>query len=334
MSISKLAAPLCLTMLCGLTPGLAHSQAAISEAERQLDSAQLQLQLARQAQVAGLKEITANCVAAPISTTVSGAVWTFETQTSATARVRGSLWRVPCAGTDSQLILTLQPIVGTPFVCGSDLEIRVGAAVSSRLFLDSNPNDGVATDFCGNLAATTSFVINNVGAGFSFDDDAAFTLNFRSSIGLSSSVTIPAFNPSLHLGTSLAATITGSLSGSYYASARTGEGVQVEVGRIGSRRVLFLTWYTYFQGQQRWIVGSADLSAGATLVTVPLFVTTGGQFGSSFNPTQVSMSSWGSATLEFPNCSSLRFQWSENAGASGEYLYARSMEGLDGVLCL
>jgi hypothetical protein len=334
MSISKIAAPLCLAMLYALTPGLAHSQSAVSEAERQLDSAQLQLQLAKQAQIAGLKELTSNCVAVPLTTTVSGSVWTFEAQTSATARVRGSLWRVPCAGTDSQLILTLQPMLGTPFVCGTDLEIRVGAAVSSRLFLDSNPNDGVATDFCGNLAATTSFVINNVGAGFSFDDDAAFTLNFRSSIGLGASVAIPAFDPSLHLGLGLAANITGSLSGSYYAATRTGEGVQVEIGRIGSRRVLFLTWYTYFQGQQRWIVGSADLSAGATVVTVPLFVTTGGQFGSGFNPAQVSMSSWGSATLEFPNCSSMRFQWNESAGASGEYVYARSMEGLDGVLCL
>lgn len=311
--------------------GLANE--AQMQAQRQLESAQQQLRLASMPQQ-GLKEISVNCVPAPITTTPVGPTWTFDVQTGASARVRGTAWRQPCAGNDAQFILTLQPLQGTPFVCGSEVEINIGALRTDDILLDVNPNDGVGTGFCGNLSATTSFVLHEFDSGFAFDDDAAFTLVYESDFGPDASTAIPAYNASLYPGGgATSAAISGKYSGSYYAAARNGEGVLVEIGTVGPRRVLFLTWYTYFQGQQRWLVGSVDLAAGATAATVPMVVTSGGQFGAAFDPGQVSVTPWGSVNVQFPSCSSMRFQWTDSSGASGLYNYSRGLEGLDGVPC-
>ena len=314
-------------------PAWSQSSSAASQAERQWLSAEKQLRLPPKQRELGLKEITRNCVPTPISTTPSGPSWTFEVQTAAAARLRGTAWRVPCGGNDAQLILTLQPIQGTPFVCGTEMEIMIGAARTDDLFLDTDPNDGLGTSFCSNLPSTASFVIHEFDSTFAFDDDAAFTLVYESDVAPDASITIPAFDPALYAGIGGNAVIAGKFSGSYYSAARNGEGILVEIGSVGTRRVLFLSWYTYFQGQQRWIVGSADLSAGATSISVPLVVTTGGQFGSAFDPNQVVVNPWGSAIVQFPSCAQMRFQWSANSGESGSYDYARGMDSLDGITC-
>jgi hypothetical protein len=317
-----------------IQPCWSQSAATARDAERQWLAAGQQLHLSPQQRELGLKEITRNCVPTPIPTAPSGPSWTFEVQIAAGARLRGTAWRVPCGGNDAQLILTLQPIEGTPFVCGTEMEIVIGAARTDDLFLDTDPNDGVGTSFCSNLPATASFVIHEFDSAFAFDDDAAFNLVYESSVGPDASIAIPAYDPALYAGGTGNTAIAGKLSGSYYSAARNGEGVLVEIGEIGARRVIFLTWYTYFEGQQRWIVGSADLAPGATSISVPLVVTSGGQFGSNFDPNQVTVSPWGSAVVQFPNCTSMRFQWSANGGGSGSYDYARGMDHLEGISCL
>lgn len=306
---------------------------AVMQAQRQLESAQQQLRLAAKSE-SGLKEITRDCVASPIATTPTGPSWTFEVQTGAAARMRGTAWRQPCAGNDAQLILTLQPLQGTPFVCGTEVEIQIGALRTDDIFLDVNPNDGVGTSFCGNLGALTSFVLHEFDSAFAFDDDGAFTLVYESDFGPDASTAIPAYDPTLYAGGgSTSLVIGGKHSGSYYSAARNGEGVLVEIGTVGTRRIMFLTWYTYFQGQQRWIVGSAELAPGATRAAMPMIVTSGGQFGAAFDPGQVTVTPWGSANVEFPTCSSMRFQWTDASGASGTYVYSRGLDGLDGLPC-
>lgn len=331
MSIPRRNLTLAASLLALLWAGASSANELQSQARRQLESAQTQMRMA--AAPAGLKEITRDCVPAPITTTPSGPSWTFEAQTGSAARVRGTAWRKPCAGNDAQLILTLQPLQGTPFVCGSEVEISIGGLRTDDIFLDVNPNDGVGTSFCGNLAATTSFVLHEFDSGFNFDDDAAFTLVFESDFGPDASVSIPAYDPALYSGGSSNATITGKHSGSYFSPARNGEGVLVEIGTAGTRRVLFLTWYTYSQGQQRWMVGSLDMSPGVTVVDVPMYLTSGGQFGAAFDPSQVTVTAWGSVNVQFPSCTSMRFQWTDLAGATATYNYVRGMDGLEGVPC-
>lgn len=301
------------------------------QAARQLQNAG-QVWAQAQQHVAGLKEITPNCVATPIPITPSGPSWQFEVQTSAAARLRGVVWRKPCSGNDAQLILTLEPVTGTPFACGTEIEITIGALRTDDIFLDVNPNDGVGTSFCANLANRTSFVLHEFDSGFAWDDDGAFGLTWESDVAADASLQIPAYDPGQYMvGGELA--LSGKLAGSYYEPTRDREGVLVELGQIGATRVLFLTWYTYFQGQQRWIVGNTTYTPGATSATIPLIVTTGGQFGAAYNPAQVQVSAWGTATVSFPSCSRMRFQWNESGGQTGLFEYQRLLTGLDGVAC-
>lgn len=304
------------------------------QAQAQLDSAR-RLLVALQTTDKQRKEITPGCVATPIATTPIGPTSTFEVATAASGqRVRGVLWRQPCGGGDAQFIVTLQPVAGTPFVCGRDIELTLGAQRTDDIFLDVNPNDGVASSFCANLTQTTSFVLNEFDASFPWDDDAAFGFVYESDFGPDATVAVAVYDPAAYPGGGSTATaINGRLSGSYFAASRNGEGVMVEVGRVGARRVLFLAWFTYFQGQQRYFVGSIDLAAGATSAVVPLVLTSGGQFGSAFDPALVTFTPWGSATVDFPSCTSMRFSWAETGGASGSYNYLRSLDGLDGVSC-
>lgn len=279
-----------------------------------------------------LKEITPNCVATPLPTTPSGPSVSFEVQTAANARLRVTAWRQPCTGNDAQLVLTMQPLAGTPFVCGTEVEIVVGAFRTDDILLDVNPNDGVNTGFCAQLAQTTSFVIHEFDGQFTFDDDAAFTLVYESDVGPDGQVQVPAFDASQYAGGTLVA-LSGKLSGSYYEPARDREGVLVEFGQVGGTRVAFLSWYTYFQGQQRWLAGNITYQPGATEVTIPLIVTSGGQFGNAYNPAQVQVTPWGNVTISFPNCRQMRFAWSETGGQSGLFQYQRPLDSLDGISC-
>lgn len=188
--------------------------------------------------------------------------------------------------------------------------------------------------FCGDLFVPTSVVIDERDNSFNFDDDAAFTFIYEGGSSVPNAVVnVGAYDPAAYGQGGQSQAITGKLSGSYYDPARNGEGVLAEVGRIGTRRTFFITWYTYAGGTQRWVVGNVDYASGATQVVVPLILTTGGQFGSAFNPSQVQVSSFGSATVSFPTCATMRFQWSETGGQSAVYNYQRLVEGLEGIAC-
>ena len=115
----------------------------------------------------------------------------------------------------------------------------------------------------------------------------------------SATVTIPATGS----GGSGDLPLAGRLNGTYFDSARSGEGVLVDFFDAGSDKGVFLSWYTYDDtGNQMWLVGNATLAPGATTVDVPMIVTRGARFGPSFRPGDVQRIGWGTVTLRFPNC--------------------------------
>ena len=289
-------------------------------------------QVLKAAATSATKEITPGCLTTPIPTTPTGPTWTFEanTFTSSSPRiVRGTFWRKPCSTPgDAQLILTFTVVQGVPFVCTSGPVLIQNSQQTSNFFFDTSPNSTTLDTFCGDLFVPTSVVIDERSTSFTFDDDAPFTFVFE---GVTTNV--GGYDPAAYGQTGLPRPIAGKLSGSYYLPARNGEGVLVEIGQVGARRVLFLTWYTYKNGLQRWIAGNVDYASGATEVTVPLVETSGGQFGAAFNPSNVQVTSFGSATISFPSCTSMRFQWSEIGGQSGTYAYQRLVDGLEGIAC-
>jgi len=286
------------------------------------------------------KEITVGCLTTPIPTTPTGPTWTYELNAGSTSTpeiVRGTFWRKPCAAAnDAQLVLTFTPVSGSPFVCtGLRAVLIQNSQQTDDFFFDTSPNSTNLDTFCGDLFVTTSVVIDERSTSFTFDDDAAFTFINQggSSAVPTATINVGAYDPAAYGQSAQLQPISGKLSGSYYDPARNGEGVLVEVGRLGTRKTMFLTWYTYSGGAQRWVAGNIDFAGGATAITIPLITTTGGQFGAAFNPSQVQVSNFGSATVTFPTCTTMRFQWSESGGQSGLYNYQRLVEGLEGVVC-
>jgi hypothetical protein len=286
-------------------------------------------------------EITPNCVALPLPVVPSGPTWSFEVNTSGgsspPAIVRGTFWRVPCATPgDAQLLLTFSPVSGIPFVCGGLRVVLVQNLLQSNaVSLDVAPDNGLVDSFCGSLLLPTTVVLNVSDPTLVFDDDASFSFVYLAGTSASPNafVAVEAYDPSAYGEPAALQPFAGMLSGSYYDPARNGEGILLEIGQIGTRRVLFLTWFTYADGLQRWIVGNIDFPAGATEINVPLIVTSGGSFGAGFDPSQVTRSSWGSANVSFPTCTTMRFQWSETGGQAGDYSYQRLVESLEGISC-
>lgn len=279
------------------------------------------------------KEITPGCLANPLPTTPSGPEVAAEIQRVAGERFRIVIWRRPCSGNDGQLILTFTPLAGSPQICANDMEITQGGVTSDDFFLSTDANGNGAT-LCGPISATTSVLVREVDGAFTFDDDAAFVFTYeQDSPTPDLMLNVAAYDPSLYPGGGQFRSPSGNLSGSYYDAARPGEGLFIEIGQVGERRVLFVSWYTYFQGVQRWIIGNVDFPPGATNVTVPLLITAGTSFGSQFNPADVQYIPWGSATFRFLSCTELSFDWASNEGESGTYSYVRLVNGLLGVSC-
>jgi hypothetical protein len=277
----------------------------------------------------------------PLSTTPVGPAWAFEVNTSggstAPAVVRGTFWRKPCAiNGDGQLLLTFSAVSGNPFVCGGLRVVLIqNLQQTNSVYLDTDPNNDTVDSFCATLFVPTTVILNEDSSAFTFDDDAPFTFVYLGGTSASpnASVSVGAYDPASYGLPGALVPIIGSLSGSYYDPARNGEGVLIEVGQLGARRVFFLTWYTYANGLQRWLFGNIDYPLGATEINLPLLISSGGLFGAAFNPSQVQLSSWGNARIVFPSCTTMRFEWSENGGGSGIYDYQRLVDGLEGVVC-
>lgn len=275
------------------------------------------------------KEITPGCVTTPITTTTVGPTWSLEYATSSSERVRATVWRTPCSGAnDAQLLITYTPVAGSPFVCSSGTFLLQGGQQADAL-LTNSPNTAFKPSQCGELFVPATFAVDQRSGAWVFDDDAAFTVI----LDTNASLNIPTYDPSQYGQSTGPLPFAGKLSGSYFDPTRNGEGVLLEIGQSGTRNVLLVTWYTYFQGQQRWIIGNVDFPANATTVTVPMIITSGPQFGAAYNPAQVQVTNWGSATLTFTACNRLTFAWSESGGQAATYNYQRLVDRLIGVAC-
>lgn len=316
---------------------LGHGPAFAGEAEPVRQESIRKLLDVKPQDLAQSKEITPNCVASPLPTTPSGPQVNVEVSRTAADRFRITFWRQPCgsAGTDAQLILTFTPLQGSPVICANDMEITQGGFTSDDIFLTRDPSGANIDTLCGPISATTSALIREVDNQFTFNDDASFVFTYeQDSPTPDVMVNVPAYDPSQYPGGGQVRSPRGIDSGSYFDPARPGEGLFVEVGRVGTRRVLFVSWYTYDDGAPLWIIGNVDFPEDAESVTVPLQTYAGTGFGPAFNPANVTATPWGQATFRFLSCTELNFQWvRSNDGLSGNYNYVRLVEGLLGLTC-
>lgn len=87
--------------------------------------------------------------------------------------------------------------------------------------------------------------------------------------------------------------------GTYYDPNRDGEGFMLAVEGDGS--IFVMTWYTYLNGEQVWMIGTG-IRNGNRLVLQDMVITSGANFGSEFNAADVIREPFGTITLDFTDC--------------------------------
>jgi hypothetical protein len=120
------------------------------------------------------------------------------------------------------------------------------------------------------------------------------------------------------------------LSGSWFDPSHDGEGFIVQV--LSGGHVL-VYWFSYDpDGDRRWFYGVGEVREGK-LVVDEMLTTSGGIFGSDYNPEQVSGAVWGKLELDI-DCDggTARYDSSELGFGSGELNVIRLSE-LDGLPC-
>ena len=96
--------------------------------------------------------------------------------------------------------------------------------------------------------------------------------------------------------------VNPGLSGTWWNSARSGEGFVLEFGFSNGALTLFASFYTYLGGDQMWLTVQSTAIDGSE-VTVAVFITNGAMWGDAFDPADVNLLPWGTGTLSFPGCS-------------------------------
>ena len=98
--------------------------------------------------------------------------------------------------------------------------------------------------------------------------------------------------------------VNPGLSGTWWNSARGGEGFVLEFGLSNGVLTLFASFYTYDNmGNQVWLTAQSTAIEGSE-VTVSVFITSGPMWGDAFDTDDLVTTQWGTGTFSFPSCTS------------------------------
>lgn len=122
----------------------------------------------------------------------------------------------------------------------------------------------------------------------------------------------------------------GQLSGAWYDPSHSGEGYVLEI-LVDQSALVY--WFSYDQeGNRRWFYGTGEIQADK-IVFSELSTTTGGVFGSDFDPNEVRIQPWGTLELELECLSGLARFTSNEAGFPAGTLNLDRLSLLDGLSC-
>ena len=251
-------------------------------------------------------------------------------------------WRTPCAGGKSALLGKLSRDPGSenkfPAPVFSGLQVSQGNIQNHPARLATEPNT-VLSNVPSDQAVSDNLV-------FVFENDASASLDYSQAINLTinsmespGTVSIPAYDESLYATTDLPLQLSGYMTGNWFDPAHAGEGAQVEVGAAaGTSRYIIFAWYTYTpSGLPFWLFGQGAFNAGDRSANVSVAYATGGGFaGGGAGATNAS---WGTLTIEFPDCNTMHFTYQANGGlpagvpqGSGSRTWTR-LTNINGLSC-
>lgn len=126
--------------------------------------------------------------------------------------------------------------------------------------------------------------------------------------------------------------LTEHHSGAWHDFNKPGEGLLISLTQRGSENVLVLSWFTYRDGRQAWLIGSETFTGAVQQLTVPLIVATGASFGEAFSSEDVVYDDWGSATFTLDGCMAATLSYAGNYGV-GDLQVTKSVSSIDPDLC-
>jgi len=178
---------------------------------------------------------------------------------------------------------------------GQALGPNQGDMKTHIFYVNTDPNAAMFTEDGANVAlsdgkaaVTLDFVCQRCHQGASLDELARFAKDFHDpdktleDIGL---------DP--------------GLSGTWWNSARSGEGFVLEFGENAQGELfLFASLYTYDgEGNQVWLVATGIATPGENTVETTVVMPVDGKWGEDLVPADVNRIPWGSGTFTFPTCS-------------------------------
>ncbi|HVF34714.1 MAG TPA: hypothetical protein VND91_05265 [Candidatus Saccharimonadia bacterium] len=296
-----------------------------------------------------------SCLSFPLPTTVRGTpvvlqnVFIGDFDSRYEERVTITAWRAACSSGKSAVLVKFTRAAGATNATLPDVPVPFvtqGTLTDTQARLHFEPNTYNSEVHGHSIVGETTLVLEQLAGGPRIDFNQAFKLSLGTIRANNQAVlyelNLPAYNAAQHPDGTLALEIGGHVSGSWYDAARSGEGMIVEVGeRANGGKYAGFAWYTFDpQGNPSWIVGNQDLPAILPrTVTIPALYIRGGGFAGNFNPTTLDAKAWGTVTLTFPTCNTMRLDYASAptapAGApvgSGTRNWQR-LVALNGLVC-
>jgi hypothetical protein len=139
------------------------------------------------------------------------------------------------------------------------------------------------------------------------------------------------------------APVRGSLSGSWYDRARSGEGFVFEFGSNATSPVAVVYWFTHKDGEPYWLIGTTEYDPGdfekSGLLEFDMLEISGTGFGAQFNPEELTQTERGRLSFVLEDCDEAVASWvsEDESGELGTRELAYQLEritlGLDGLGC-
>lgn len=126
----------------------------------------------------------------------------------------------------------------------------------------------------------------------------------------------------------------GGATGAWYNSNRSGEGIYVEIIKIGDGNGVSLAMYSFDEnGNQLWLTGTVEIDPSDEVAAVEMFQYDGPVWGPDFDPGDLNTIPFGTITVKFPDCNSALFQIISDTGLqNGSYTMVR-LTSIEGVEC-